>query len=151
MKRATQTILAVMLMVLFSFSCNDSENKDRQTKENELKVEDTKSENALPDVSGKYKMPEGTCGFELIITKEKEDYGYNMKGQNGIVDIYGKLTVSRENGADYLNLTLPEGFSSKSVQALFENNTITIQNYGNSMNDYHHFKDCDDKYMEFKK
>jgi len=149
MKKITQTILVIMLMVFFSFSCNNTENNSSQGKDNEVKNEET--ETSLPDISGTYKMPVNTCGFELIITKENEEYSYNVKGNNGILDIYGKLSLSNQNGTIYVDFTLPESFSEKTVQGLLENNTITIQNYGNADNQFTIFEDCGDKYMEFKK
>ena len=39
----------------------------------------------------------------------------------------------------------------KNFQAAYENDTLVIQNYGNSMNQYIHFKDCDIKFLEFEK
>jgi hypothetical protein len=138
-------------MVIFSISCNNTENNSNQSKDNEVKKEDTKTETSLPDISGKYKMPENTCSFELIISKEKGEYSYNFKGKNGILDIFGKLSVSNDNGTTYVNFTLPESFSVKTVEGLLENNTITIQNYGNADNQFTIFEDCEDKYMEFIK
>ena len=34
---------------------------------------------------------------------------------------------------------------------MYENGSIVIQNYGNSMNEYNHFEDCDSKYLKFDK
>jgi len=67
------------------------------------------------------------------------------------VDIYGKLAVSTTDGTTYVIFTLPESFTNKTAEGVLANNTITIQNYGNTMNEYHIFTDCDDKFMEFIK
>ncbi len=34
---------------------------------------------------------------------------------------------------------------------MYENGSIAIQNYGNSMNEYIYFEDCDSKYLKFDK
>jgi hypothetical protein len=149
MKRNTLNsvlFFGIALMVVFIYSCNNTENNN--SKKTEVKV---KIETSTYDISGSYKMPENTCGFELIITKEREEFNYNIKGKNGIVDIFGKISVNNENGASYVNLTLPESFSAKTVEGLLENNKITIQNYGNAGNQFTIFEDCEDKYMEFIK
>jgi hypothetical protein len=134
------------LLAIFLYSCDSSGSRTGAETNEELKTEIS-----ITDISGTYKMPENTCGFELTVTKEKDDYSYNIKSKNGIVDIFGKLTVSNESGTNYVNFTLPESFSEKTAQGLLENNTITIQNYGNAENQFTIFEDCDDKYMVFKK
>jgi len=37
------------------------------------------------------------------------------------------------------------------LSTLYEDNTITFQNYGNSMNDYEHFDQCGEKYISLEK
>lgn len=37
------------------------------------------------------------------------------------------------------------------IGGLFDGDKITIQNYGNSMNEFDHFTQCGDKYLEFTK
>ena len=39
----------------------------------------------------------------------------------------------------------------KKFDGVYENGSIVIQNYGNSMNKYNHFEDCDSKYLKFDK
>jgi hypothetical protein len=141
-----KTIYVVVLLIIINYSCNNSNTNSSESNESEVK-----SEASITDISGKYKMPENTCGFELIVTNENGNYSYNIKGKDGIVDIYGKLTLSDESGATYVNFILPEMFPTKTTQGLLENNTITIQNYGNADNQFTLFEDCEDKYMEFIK
>ena len=39
----------------------------------------------------------------------------------------------------------------KKIGGEYKNGSIVIQNYGNSMNEYNHFEDCDSKYLKFDK
>ncbi|MBN2663427.1 MAG: hypothetical protein JXR68_07230 [Bacteroidales bacterium] len=145
------SILGLILMFAFCLSCGNSENNSNQIDDNEVKKENTVTETKLPDISGNYKMSENSCGFELIINKEGGEYSYNIKGGNGILDVFGAVSVNNVEGTNYVNFTFPESFSTQTVEGIFDNNTITIQNYGNADNQFHIFEDCDDKYMEFVK
>jgi hypothetical protein len=141
------TITAVVLVS----SCQNSGNTENKTNTDSVKTESGVSSNSLPDISGHYKMGENTCGFELIITKGEGKYTYNIKGKNGIVDLFGDASVSNSDGTMSVSFTLPESFSSKTADGVYTENSITIQNYGNAENQFEIFKDCGEKYMEFKK
>lgn len=54
-----------------------------------------------------------------------------------------KVNISKEDNSTYLIFGKIEGILKKNV--------IQIQNYGNSMNEYNHFTQCDEKYLSFIK
>jgi len=143
-------IFLVVLMVLFSFSCKNSENKDNSSKENGANVENSKSDNSLPDITGYYRLPELGCNIALTIVKENGVLKYYFKGEH--LDLEGIAIVHVEEDIYYVTFDGPIGNTPpKTVSGQFKDNTITIQNYGNAMNNFHYFQDCVDKYLEFKK
>lgn len=143
-------ILAVILVVIFGFSCNNSENSNKSSKDNDSIVENSKTDNSSVDISGYYTLPETGCNIALTITKDKSGFKYYFKGDN--LDLEGIAILSNEDGTYYVTFDGPIGnYPPKTVSGQFSENTLTIQNYGNSMNDYTYFKDCQEKYLEFKK
>lgn len=143
-------IFLVVLMVLFSFSCKNSENNDNSSEENGANVENSKSDNSLPDITGYYRLPELGCNIALTIVKESGVLKYYFKGEH--LDLEGIAIVHVEEDIYYVTFDGPIGNTPpKTVSGQFKDNTITIQNYGNAMNNFHYFQDCVDKYLEFKK
>ncbi len=143
-------IFVVALMLLFSFSCGDSGDKNASTEENSDKVENSQPGNSIPDITGYYRLPELGCNIALTIVKENGVLKYYFKGEH--LDLEGTALVHVEEDIYYVTFDGPIGNTPpKTVSGQFIDNTITIQNYGNTMNDYHHFQDCGDKYLEFKK
>lgn len=122
-------IIVITLMLFFSISCK----------------------NSLPDISGVYRLPE--TSYDLVITfiKKPNGFRYYIKGQH--IDVEGDAIVSAEDSLYYVTFDGPTGGNNepKSLSGVYKDNTLTIQNYGNSQNEYIFFEDCPDKYMEFKK
>ncbi len=55
----------------------------------------------------------------------------------------GKFIIVNDKGVNYVNIG--------KLQGTYKNDTIIIQNYGNSLNDYMNFEECKSKYLIFVK
>lgn len=103
------------------------------------------------DYSGVYRIAdEKICNLTITVRKNEHGYMYLIKGTG--VKSSGKLAVEKDGEQVYLTFTgmLRSGDRSP-VTGAYSGNTITIQNYGNSMNEYVCFKQCDGKYLQFVK
>lgn len=78
-----------------------------------------------------------SCKIEIYIYK---DSLYTILEKNKVKS-KGKLRTSVEDNFTYYYFNTMEG--------VYHNDTLNIQNYGNVMNDYNHFEDCDEKYIYF--
>lgn len=109
------------------------------------------------------------CDLSLIISKIKDDYYYALK--TNLRTLKGIATFSKNSsGEKYITLEgikwdeyegdisnendsvpqkeleIPVG-----IDALYVKDTLTIQNYGNSMNSYTKISECGLKYIQFIK
>jgi len=106
----------------------------------------------------------GNCNITVTITKKKQDYFFSLESDSKTIN--GKVTVTRNQEtantiimfegipwSDYEgNLDSADSTDTKleipiGIDGLFKNDTITIQNSGNSMNSYTKFLECDYKYI----
>lgn len=98
------------------------------------------------NITGTYKFK--PCNILIKISKKdsgnKTKYYYTIT-ENNQTESKGYMPdiISNSEGEFYVKF--------KNFQAAYENDTLVIQNYGNSMNQYMHFKDCDIKFLEFEK
>lgn len=53
------------------------------------------------------------------------------------------VKILKENSTTYLDFG--------NISSMYDNDTIYIQNSGNSINQYLHFKNCDEKYIHLVK
>ncbi len=144
-----QKIFAIVLMAMVLVSCHNPGNNN-SAKTDSTAVQNSKPANTLPDIAGYYRLPETGCDIALTITKEKNGFKYFFKGEH--LDLEGVALLSTEADGFYVTFDGPIGNTPpKTVSGLFKDNTLTIQNEGNSQNNYHYFTDCDEKYLEFKK
>ena len=91
------------------------------------------------NITGDYAPTESKCNIKLKIdTNNHYDITINNKKKYD-----GKVKISKEDGTTYLNFDI--------VSGIFDKDTIYIQNSGNSINPYWHFKECDEKYIHFVK
>jgi hypothetical protein len=81
---------------------------------------------------------DGLCSIEIEI-KENRNFLIIETGKVTTRGIY-EISQNEEN-------LLYVAFSS--ISAIYYNDTIDIQNYGNAMNEYIHFSSCDQKYLTF--
>lgn len=147
MNRKLIVISVIIAMSVMGLSCNNSENT-RQTKE----VDNNEPIYNLPDLEGKYILPSEGCNITLTIKKDKNDFDYAFEGMDGIIDMSGNIIFSKEEDSYRITFDGPiENNAPKTVEAIFKDNSITIQNYGNADQDFTVFTDCEEKYLEFKK
>ena len=95
------------------------------------------------NISGLYVLKSCEKGrFKIRIEKKNTNYMYFiLDGKKTISK--GKANITQEDNTTYLMLGKIEGVLIR--------NSIQIQNYGNSMNEYNHFTQCDEKYLSFIK
>jgi hypothetical protein len=113
--------------------------------------EKVQAENSIDDYTGVYRLKgDPICSFMLTIKKEDGNYSYVFTGDT--FRSTGRLAFTKTDDGLYLVFTgtICSG-SNSPVEGLFEENKIMIQNYGNGMNKYICFRDCDSKYLQFVK
>ncbi len=147
MNRKLIVISVIIAMFIMGISCN---NTGTTQKTNEANSNEPVYN--LPDLAGEYMLPSDGCNLTLTIKKEKNDFDYAFKGMGGIIDMSGNIIFSKEGDSYRLTFDGPiENNAPKTVEAIFKDNTITIQNYGNADQNFTVFTDCKEKYLEFKK
>jgi hypothetical protein len=145
-----QKISVIILMIIFSFSCSNSGNTETSATDSTASMQKSEPANSLPDISGVYKLPDGACKLALTIKKENNVFKYNFTGEH--LDLEGIAIVNKVDEDIYVTFDGPIGNNApKTVSGQIDGNKIMIQNYGNSMNEYHFFVECDEKYLEFVK
>lgn len=142
----------------------------------DLKQTEKEINNLPKNIEGIYKTKNNSdeieiCNLTIKITKKNGEYFYNYKSESRILN--GKVSFSRniEDNETYIILEGiewseysgdvsnqdDENYEEKELElpneigGLFNENEITIQNYGNAMNYYVKLNDCGKKYIEFKK
>ncbi|WP_236940357.1 hypothetical protein [Flavobacterium anhuiense] len=80
--------------------------------------------------------------FKIKIEKKVGEYSFLIFDRNKIIS-KGKVGKHNEDDTLYLNFGKIDG--------IYDTDTIQIQNYGNAMNEYVHFTQCDEKYLTFIK
>ena len=109
-----------------------------------LNNQPTISKNAVAEqIEGVYSINSCENGrFKIKIDNKSGVYFYNILDQKKIIG-KGKVKIIKEDSNTYLVFGKIEG--------IFEKKSIKIQNYGNSMNEYAHFTQCEEKYLSFEK
>ena len=95
------------------------------------------------NLTGIYKTEPCNISIE-IANANKTGYFYRIVDNNQTKS-EGYISNIKSNGEGEFYVKF------KNFQAAYENDTLVIQNYGNSMNQYIHFEDCDSKYLKFDK
>ena len=126
---------SLLILTLFIISsCGQTKKKDIQT-----------------EYTGTYKTDTAKdCVIELIITSQSDGYHYKIKTstreQEGLLEI---TKIEQEVYLKFIGLLGTE--PKDEIEGQYTNKTIVIQNYGNSMNQYLNFSECDIKYLELLK
>ncbi|WP_017496445.1 hypothetical protein [Flavobacterium sp. WG21] len=135
MKKLTQklTFSAIMMVAFLSLvsfkSINQTKNIFR--------------DNSDPDITGVYVLTScENSRFKIKIEKKAGAYLFLVFDKNKII-AKGKLKKRKSDNVLYLTFGKMGG--------MYSENKIQIQNYGNSMNEYEHFTQCDEKYLSFIK
>ncbi|OBW47373.1 hypothetical protein AB671_00496 [Chryseobacterium sp. BGARF1] len=90
-------------------------------------------------ISGEYYPIESKCKLYLKIDC-KNNFVFSTIGNK---KIKGTVKVLKEDDVTYLDFD--------NLSSMFANDTIYIQNSGNSINPYLHFKECDEKFIHLVK
>lgn len=147
LKKMNQKLIVIIALFIMGISCN---NQGTTQQKEELK--NNEQVNDMPDLAGNYTLPSDGCNLTLTINKVKNDFEYVFNGMGGIIDMSGKIIFSKEDDSYRLTFDGPiENNAPKTVEAIFKDNSITIQNYGNADQNFTVFNDCDEKYLEFRK
>lgn len=101
-----------------------------------------------------------TCDLNIHITQLNGNYFYELKSKNRTINGELNLQMDAKSQNTYLTFKGIEweyyddrysDTSPTSIEALLKDNEITIQNYGNAMNDYLKLGDCIYKYIVLDK
>lgn len=103
------------------------------------------------DYSGRYKTDDTKgCSFLIELKKDGKSYRFSFKGEG--IDNTGRAFIDPIDGKNYVSFDGRIGSNEAgTISGEVNNEAIIIQNYGNSINEYHFFKMCDSKFLEFKK
>lgn len=162
----------IFLTGLFFFACKKEDNsliknatspvgpnkistntlKDSVTEEIEQPVSTTKTESSSLKPSLENNIIEGrfvarNCEdgrFSIVIANSGGMTTFKVYDRKKVISS-GKAKISKESGSNAINITMGN------IGGIYEDGILTIQNYGNSMNEFEHFTQCEDKYLEFTK
>ena len=100
--------------------------------------------------AGTYQSADSACPFQVDISKNDGLLAFSLRStkrkQKGSIDLMP------DNNGDYLVFKGLKGDKGKSdLEMTYENGQLIFQNYGNSMNDFVYFKECDAKYVTLNK
>ena len=96
------------------------------------------------NLTGLYKNEPCNISIEITKNTNKAKYFYKIVDNNQTKS-QGYISSIKSNGEGGFYIKF------KKIDGMYENGSIVIQNYGNSMNEYNHFEDCDNKYLKFDK
>jgi hypothetical protein len=99
---------------------------------------------AKPTYAGTYTVQDtAVCAVSITIIEQAG--GYRFEAGNA----HGQVQVIRQETDTYLVFKgLKGGDPADDVEAAWQDSMLVIQNYGNSMNQYLRFAQCDAKYLE---
>lgn len=80
--------------------------------------------------------------FKIKIEKKSGIYFFMILDKNKTI-LKGKVEKQKDDDMVYL--------AFGKIDGVYDGDKIQIQNYGNSMNEYVHFTQCDEKYLTFIK
>ncbi|UOQ67004.1 hypothetical protein [Hymenobacter volaticus] len=99
---------------------------------------------AEPTYEGTYTVQDtAVCSLSITITKQADTYSFTTSTTRGLVQI------EKQDSETYFTFLGLKGTDPKAdVEAVWQDTVLVIQNYGNSMNEYLRFAQCDAKYLE---
>ena len=126
------------LLTIVLMACNNNP-KDDQSESTEI-----------GKYLGNYTSQDDAC--DIRISVEKRDRLYEYQITTATLKSSGNLKIDTVNNGVYFRFTnLSSESESYTIQAQVYDDEFTIQNYGNAMNQFHHIKACDLKYITFIK
>jgi hypothetical protein len=115
-------------------------------------------------IEGTYVMEESRdCNLQISIFKSGPDYSYELKTSKR--NVKGKVSFTKGEAIEemYINFSGFPGDDSgvgnkktndenlNSLEALYSDGALDIQNSGNAMNTYEKFAECSDKFIHLEK
>lgn len=96
-----------------------------------------------PEITGVYVLKScENSRFKIKIEKKTGEYLFLIYDRNKIIS-KGKVKKQKDDEILYL--------SFGKIGGMYDTDKIQIQNYGNAMNEFVHFTQCDEKYLTFVK
>ncbi|UOG75734.1 hypothetical protein MTX78_03855 [Hymenobacter tibetensis] len=94
--------------------------------------------------AGTYTMQDtAVCSLSITISKQADGYHFTSGGTQG------KVAVMQQGAETYLTLLGLKGTEPQiDIEVAWQDTMLVLQNYGNSMNEYTRFGQCDAKYLE---
>lgn len=137
MKKKLISIIPFLLTVIL-MACNNNP-KDDQPEGNET-----------GKYLGNYTSQDDAC--DIRISVEKRDRLYKYQITTATLKSSGNLKIDTVHNGVYFRFTnLSSESESYTIEAKVYDDEFRFQNYGNAMNQFHHIKDCDLKYITFTK
>lgn len=87
----------------------------------------------------------------LYVCKECENSRFSIKISDKTFQILDKGKTISKGIIEINKVKIPNLISLGKINGVYYEDSIVIQNYGNSMNEYNHFTQCDYKYLTFIK
>ena len=159
-----KTVIILSVLALIAGSCNQAtQNQSEVTNDEEVSVSSQTIEETIVNhnIEGIYRNSEETsCAIFLEIKKSGKGYSYSLSVDEQD-ELKGKVSVS-DNGITLEGIAwvsnlgelkdgvIPEkdkGEPAFGVYFEWDNNSLIMQNYGNSMN-YYQILNCEDKYIK---
>ena len=86
------------------------------------------------------------CALAITITQQGKGYRFRTG------DAQGPVTITREGADTYFTFVGLKGEEpAVDIEAAWADSALLIQNYGNSMNPYQRFGQCDAKYLTLRR
>lgn len=147
----------IPILVIIGLVACDDRPKDHQDTNRELivtpfkKKSDNKPErNETDKYPGTYMSQDETCNIKISIEKSELMYKYRIT--TNTLKSSGNLKIDTVHNGVYFRFTnLSSESESYTIEAQVNDDEFLIQNYGNAMNQFHHIKECDLKYITFSK
>lgn len=107
-------------------------------------VTDSLSKKQIVSIEGKYTAKTCEDGrFSIEFEDKGEKIGYKIYDKRKMF-ASGRVDISVKSNEEY-------NARMGAIGAILKGDTLTVQNYGNSMNAFDHFGQCTDKYLNFIK
>ena len=88
-----------------------------------------------------------SCDIRFTLTGNKYNATVAKKAYSGMI----KFSSSNGASGELKLIGLKSNYPEQDINLRYEDGTLFIQNYGNSMNEFVQFKDCSDKFIIMKK
>jgi len=169
----TKKIIGICLLAgLFTISCSKNETKDKTIKTDSISVSQPAEKTALPvekkessgfdeqtespeekdvkktisktSVDGKFVATTCEGGrFSIEFKNTDGQSTFKIFDKNKVIAAGNVSAETDQKTGEITNLEIGE------IGGLYQGDKIIIQNYGNYMNEFDHFTQCGDKYLEF--